>query len=370
MSDRSKMSSPTTSAATFNAISSPESAAGHSPFSSRDGTQAELFGPGPVPANLSALRENGADTRTHDTSGPPGSASSASVGLQSCLASRLREVLAGRGSPLYGLTWKAQAMPWGPPICRLVGSVRRTNGSGCGSWESWPTPQARADSRSEGGRESRAAHQSMLMHAAELAAWPTPDGAVLNVGSDVETHMRRLAKLKEKAKNGNGAGLTLGMASQLAAWQTPKTPTGGGQEVRTTKGGGLRKLEDQAQMAAWPTPRGEDVESAGMWHGRGVADTLTAQTTMAAWSTPSSRDWKDTPGMAETGRNPDGSNRTRLDQLPRQTTLVRGTPSSGFPAATGKRGQLAPSFSAWLQGYPPEWCLAAIKIPKRRQKGR
>lgn len=48
------------------------------------------------------------------------------------------------------------------------------------------------------------------------------------------------------------------------------------------------------------------------------------------WSTPSSRDWKDTPGMATTATNPDGSKRTRLDQLPRQAQLT------GWPTATVK----------------------------------
>lgn len=42
----------------------------------------------------------------------------------------------------------------------------------------------------------------------------------------------------------------------------------------------------------------------------------------AGWSTASSRDWKDTPGMADTGVNPDGSTRTRADQLPRQAALA------------------------------------------------
>jgi len=39
------------------------------------------------------------------------------------------------------------------------------------------------------------------------------------------------------------------------------------------------------------------------------------------WPTASSRDWKDTAGMATTGTNPDGSERTRLDQLPRVAQL-------------------------------------------------
>lgn len=45
----------------------------------------------------------------------------------------------------------------------------------------------------------------------------------------------------------------------------------------------------------------------------------------SGWPTASSRDWKDTPGMATTGTNPDGTTRTRLDQLPRVAGL------SGWP---------------------------------------
>lgn len=35
------------------------------------------------------------------------------------------------------------------------------------------------------------------------------------------------------------------------------------------------------------------------------------------WPTASSRDWKDSPGMSQTGVNPDGSQRKRVDQLAR-----------------------------------------------------
>lgn len=43
-------------------------------------------------------------------------------------------------------------------------------------------------------------------------------------------------------------------------------------------------------------------------------------------ATPSRRDFKDTMGMSTTGVNPDGSERSRLDQLPRQAMLA------GWPA--------------------------------------
>lgn len=78
-----------------------------------------------------------------------------------------------------------------------------------------------------------------------------------------------------------------------------------------------------SERSGWPTPRAEDSESSGMRHSRGVADTLTAVAVhLAGWPTASARDWKDSEGMATTGTNPDGTERTRLDQLPRVATLA------------------------------------------------
>ena len=56
------------------------------------------------------------------------------------------------------------------------------------------------------------------------------------------------------------------------------------------------------------------------------------------WPTAAARDYKDTPGMSETGTNPDGSERSRLDQLPRVAELT--TPErSGGPAETEKQDE-------------------------------
>ena len=75
------------------------------------------------------------------------------------------------------------------------------------------------------------------------------------------------------------------------------------------------------------------------------------------WVTPSARDWKDTAGMAVKATNPDGSERTRLDMLPRQAQLT------GWPTCTStdaiKGGQVSPrpgmmglSETAPMAGWP------------------
>jgi hypothetical protein len=158
----------------------------------------------------------------------------------------------------------------------------------------------------------------------------------------------------------------------------------------------------------WPTPQERDYKGApgvGCQERGGHQSSLPAVT---GWCSPASRDWKDSAGMATTGTNPDGSVRSRVDQLPRQAQLAGwGTPrvsssrGNGNPsrsadgmarledqvhgvdlsgvtsdsptAETEKRGALNPAFSAWLQGYPKAWCEAAIlahrsmrKVPQKR----
>ena len=117
-------------------------------------------------------------------------------------------------------------------------------------------------------------------------------------------------------------------------WLTPKTPTGGGQAVRTTPGGGLRKLEDQLA---------------------GLLDQESRNTS------GKSRDWS-TP-MVVTGKHPG-----RVLRKPNQQTCLSieahaewSTPRSnreGAPDSHGKapiRGVLNSAWVESLMNFPHGW---------------
>jgi hypothetical protein len=100
---------------------------------------------------------------------------------------RLKVNLAGRGSTLFELTWRAQVTPLGHVLYQLVPSQPRTSGRGCSSWPTpnalagWGTPNASAP----GGTPERALERkkglpcgqsvTTLEHQVKLlAAWSTP----------------------------------------------------------------------------------------------------------------------------------------------------------------------------------------------------
>lgn len=185
------MFDPTTSPDTRSVISLPASAGGPTPLRLPDGRWIDPCGLVRALASLSARQVKALGLRTSGISGRPGSISSRSADLQSCLESRLRARLSGLGSTLYTLTWKAWATPSGVSRFRLRASVRRTSETACTGWH---TPLARdgdkldatppaIEKRETDGREIGLAMQARMASdhgwTPELcrwaAGWPTPN---------------------------------------------------------------------------------------------------------------------------------------------------------------------------------------------------
>lgn len=166
----------------------------------------------------------------------------------------------------------------------------------------------------------------------------------------------------------------------LATWSTPRASDGEKGGPNQSFGAGGQPLPSQMHQATWPAPTAQpsnaDGESFLIRKGRRPDGTVTdiGAMMLSQWVTPSARDWKDSGGMSATGTNPDGSTRSRLDQLPRQmaATDQPGPEQTGSSATTAKRGAPNPDFAFWLMGWPDEFrhgVLRAIaSLPSSRRK--
>lgn len=320
-------SPPPTSGDTPNIIGSAASQAGPSHSGLLDGLTTALSGLLASLASPSAPQESSSEPTMSDTSPPSSLNSSASAALQESLESRLLQNLHGiSGSPEYVWSLKRWDTPSGPSIFALRARARSEKDGLCVAIRPLGSASSSDHPTSDNG----------------FTGWPTPDANAMNLGESLESFQARQSVLKAKHGNGNGAGMPIAIACQLAPLSGWPTPCAGDEKWRcSTPEAADRRSESGKQMS------------------------LEVVAHITGWFTPAARDWKDTSGMSATGVNPDGSIRNRLDQLGRQVGLCS-------PAETARPAALNPAFSRWLQAYPVEWCQAAIRahrsMPTTRRK--
>ncbi len=176
--------------------------------------------------------------------------------------------------------------------------------------------------------------------------WPTPHG-MSNEGYDGHgNELSMVVRVREGMSDSD-------RSRKKANWPTPQAHDAhGGRGKNNIFSDGHYYPHDLADaVKEWQTPTARDRHSLAKVKGGGNASpggTPLAVAVMAreTFPTPSSRDWKDTPGMSQTGINPDGTTRDRVDQLAR-----------AIYAKEKSAGQLNPTFVEWLMGYPQNWTL-------------
>lgn len=394
---------------TDSVISSQGSQDGASPCDSQE-SKTSSAGQEAAPASPSVKQEPGRELQTSDTSGlkcsdssvpadHPSSSASRSlrqVSLALCqkLGSNLKKRLKS-GSMEYVQAWKERVTPLGLVLSAHTAQARRPSGSDSTGSESLPAKESDQSASLQDHQAAEEVHGWVsptatdsvkrgevqprpgmvgLAEMAQMAGWPAPLSNHAN--GSAEAFLERKRKSVEQ---GSKMGIVLSdlnmVVQMVAGYPTPRANDGTGDKQPPNRevGSSLK------QVAGWVSPtvcspnsqRGSG-QDAILRKEKGHTVNLQDQATLVnGWAYPTTRDWKDTPGMAFKSVNPDGSERDRNDLLPRQVFGI----TSNLPGAgtenieESRKAQLNPYFSAWLMGFPRDWVNSAIRAMATRLRG-
>jgi len=249
------------------------------------------------PANVSALRIPAG-------SGPNTSGLSWISSLSGYLRRTCQVFYRSGNQDRCSLIWRRRVTKSGRSSWVLGRSVPRTNGTGCGLWDDWPTPNAQ-----------------IIKECVDPLA---------------------IAERRRKADEGLTVHKTLGLREAVANWPTPRTED-------SEQAGAHRGTPDTLTSAArvdWFTPQSLDWKDSGPTQGNrkdinlGVqACRCAGQSDLANPSTSGKpRDWP-TPVASEGGEGTTPENRGKKLHIEVKTGA----------------GQLSPDWVEQLQGLPDGW---------------
>ena len=313
----------------------PASESGAMPSDLPDGPMTDLFGQALAPAPASPRREKAEGLMTLAISGLLGHDSSPSAALQRSLENRLMTRLDMAGSTLFKQTWKGRVTPLGRRYLEHTASVRRTSGSGCTSVPTPNTPSGGPNSKSTPTHTG----EMDLDGVATLSHVPSP--CTPNGGRSMDPD-----KMDATGRTLDGKKHTASLEHAVKLGTVP-TPMANSPATETYNAAGnndyWRKMVELATVA---TPAARDYKS----------DSATDEFHERQWEHTRGKPLSAQVTLSETGVDPDGSIRTRLDQLPRQAQLAdSGLTATGGTPATKSIGQLNPDYSRWLMGLPIEF---------------
>lgn len=282
--------------------------------------------------SLARQRDTALDVLTRDGFGRSSLASSASFDRATSSWRTSQDSLPSTTvvpSEKFSEIWPRSGTMRGGIVSELPMSARLNAASGSGSSDGWPTPVS-TDSASAARHTTTtgASHPGTSLTDA-IRSWPTPTGRISNDGEGIDSWEKRVAGLREKHYNGNGAGIPLTIAIQK--WPTPTAHDGEhgprGERSSETRNA---KASDLSNAVSWPTPTARDWKSGAAKKDFGNARPLSEQ---IHWATPTA---------AESTRGPGHTGRDGAPNLTTQLSRIR-------------RGSLNPDWVETLMGVPMGW---------------
>jgi hypothetical protein len=257
-------------------------------------------------------------------------------------------------SPPETLTSEALSM-FSPKMSRDIRNATSLRASGDGA-----TPSDLPDGQTTDlfGQDHAPASPSPQLEKAKHQAMNATSGPN---GSDLSAQFDRQSSLANRLKRRlDGVGSTL----FTLTWKRKATPLGRPYYQLAASG---RRTSD-SDFGSWATPQAQEQNETPekkLARGANAGLNLRNAAEMASW--PTHQGGRTIHHAEQIGGTLYASGKKVQMSLKQQAL---GATPSGSPAQTESKGQLNPSFSLWLMGYPAEWLSCAPQATRLSRKSR